>query len=158
VLLNLKNRTGYQYLASHIREEHAHHGGAGSGEHGPAETAAATGKPLDLKIPVLGNWLFCALAGTFWYFQFFFYQMGESQMGDYKFSSWTLHMASIIIFSTLWGIFFKEWRGAKTFTKALVAVMLLCLIGSTCIIGWGNKISEDAAKAAAPTTVIDSQK
>ena len=44
--------------------------------------AAAAGQPTDLKIPVLGNWLFCALAGTFWYFQFFFYPMGESQMGN----------------------------------------------------------------------------
>jgi L-rhamnose-H+ transport protein len=149
VLLNVKNRTGYQYLASHVREEHAHHGGTGSGEHGPATAGAATAAPPDLKIPVLGNWFFCALAGTFWYFQFFFYQMGESQMGNFKFSSWTLHMASIIIFSTLWGIFFKEWRGAKALTKSLVVVMLLCLVGSTCIIGWGNKISEDAANAVA---------
>src|SRR5208282_2206889 len=126
-------------------------------EHAPAQTTSA-GAPTDLKIPVLGNWLFCALAGTFWYFQFFFYQMGESQMGNYKFSSWTLHMASIIIFSTLWGIFFKEWRGAKAFTKVLVVVMLLCLVGSTCIIGWGNKISEDAAKAATVTASADAQK
>ena len=147
-LLNIKNRTGYQYLASHVREEHAHHGGHCSSEHAPALTSAAAGKPTDLKIPVLGNWFFCALAGTFWYFQFFFYQMGESQMGNYKFSSWTLHMASIIIFSTLWGIFFKEWRGAKALTKSLVVVMLLFLVGSTCIIGWGNKVSEDAANAA----------
>jgi L-rhamnose-H+ transport protein len=148
VMLNFKNRTGYQYLASHVRAEHAHHGGTGSGEHGPAEKAAGS-HPVDLKIPVLGNWFFCALAGTFWYFQFFFYQMGESQMGNYKFSSWTLHMASIILFSTLWGIFFKEWRGAKSGTKMLVVVMLLFLVGSTCIIGWGNKISEDAAQAQA---------
>jgi L-rhamnose-H+ transport protein len=154
VLLNIKNRTGYQYLASHVREEHAHHGGTGGSEHGAAQTAAA---PVDLKIPVLGNWLFCALAGLFWYLQFFFYQMGESQMGNYKFSSWTLHMASIIIFSTLWGIFFKEWRGAKALTKSLVVVMLLFLIGSTCIIGWGNKKSEDAAKAAAAVSTEDAK-
>jgi L-rhamnose-H+ transport protein len=155
VMLNFKNRTGYQYLASHVRAEHAHHGGMGGGEHTPAETAAGS-PPLNLKIPVLGNWFFCALAGTFWYFQFFFYQMGESQMGNYKFSSWTLHMASIILFSTLWGIFFKEWRGAKTRTKMLVVVMLLFLVGSTCIIGWGNKISEDAAQAqpAAPAAAV----
>ena len=148
VLLNIKNRTGYQYLASHVRAEHAHHGGTGSGEHGPATPTAAAAAPTDLKIPVLGNWFFCALAGTFWYFQFFFYQMGESQMGNYKFSSWTLHMASIIIFSTLWGIFFKEWRGAQPFTKKLVGLMLALLVGSTCIIGWGNKKSEDAENAA----------
>jgi L-rhamnose-H+ transport protein len=156
VLLNIKNRTGYQYLASHVREEHAHHGGMGSSEHAPA-AAAGGSAPTDLKIPVLGNWFFCALAGTFWYFQFFFYQMGESQMGNYKFSSWTLHMASIIIFSTLWGIFFKEWRGAKALTKFLVVVMLLFLVGSTVIIGWGNKISEDAAQAAATQAVQTTQ-
>src|SRR6202012_3385022 len=86
-------------------------------------------------VPLLPNWLFCALAGTFWYLQFFFYQMGESQMGKYGFFSWELHMASIIIFSTLWGIFFKEGRGARGGTKMLVMVMLLFLIGSTCIIG-----------------------
>jgi L-rhamnose-H+ transport protein len=153
VLLNLKNRTGYQYLATHVREEHAHHGGTGSGEHGQAAATVAD-RTADLKIPVLGNWLFCALAGTFWYFQFFFYQMGESQMGNYKFSSWTLHMASIIIFSTLWGIFFKEWRGAKATTKLLVVVMLLFLVGSTVIIGFGNKISaEDDSKIAATQTL-----
>ena len=35
--------------------------------------------------------------------QFFFYTMGETQMGRYKFSSWTLHMAGIMIFSTCGG-------------------------------------------------------
>jgi L-rhamnose-H+ transport protein len=153
VLLNIKNRTAYQYLASRVREEHAHHGGLGGSEHAPAAKTSDGVAPTDLKIPVLGNWLFCALAGTFWYFQFFFYQMGESQMGAYKFSSWTLHMASIIIFSTLWGIFFKEWRGAKAFTKSLVVIMLLFLIGSTVIIGWGNKISENAVNATVSQTV-----
>ena len=47
-------------------------------------------------VPSTGrNYLLCALAGTAWYFQFFFYTMGESQMGRYHFSSWTLHMSSI---------------------------------------------------------------
>ena len=151
VLLNIKNRTGYQYLASHVRAEHAHHGGLGGSE--PAPAAASAGAPTDLNSPVLGNWLFCALAGTTWYMQFFFYTMGETQMGRYKFSSWTLHMASIIIFSTLWGIFFQEWRGAKALTKWLVGVMLVFLVGSTVIIGWGNKISEDAARAPAAPIV-----
>jgi len=100
-------------------------------------------------VPLGANWLFCILAGTLWYLQFFFYQMGESQMGAYKFSSWTLHMASIIIFSTLWGIYFKEWRGAQARTKMLVVLMLLFLVGSTVIIGLGNKKSADAEAAAA---------
>ena len=52
---------------------------------------------------MLSNYLLCAVAGVTWYMQFFFYTMGETKMGAYKFSSWTLHMASIVIFSTLWG-------------------------------------------------------
>ena len=54
------------------------------------------------------------MAGVIWYFQFFFYSMGTTKMGKYDFSSWTLHMASIIIFATLWGIFLKEWKGTST--------------------------------------------
>ena len=52
------------------------------------------------------------LAGGIWYFQFFFYTMGETQMGAYKFSSWTLHIASIII---LGGNIMKE--GARRANK-----------------------------------------
>jgi L-rhamnose-H+ transport protein len=90
------------------------------------------------KAPMLLNYLFCALAGTTWYFQFFFYTMGETQMGAYKFSSWTLHMASIIIFSSLWGIALHEWKGASAKTKGLLALSLLVLVGSTLIVGYGN--------------------
>jgi L-rhamnose-H+ transport protein len=70
--------------------------------------------------PLLSNYLLAALGGTLWYFQFFFYTMGESQMGRYSFSSWTPHMASIILFSTLWGFGRKEWSGASRRTRSLV--------------------------------------
>ena len=94
--------------------------------------------------PMLPNYLFSALAGTTWYMQFFFYTMGETQMGRYKFSSWTLHMASIMIFSTLWGIALKEWRGTGPRTKILVALTLLVLVGSTIIVGYGNFLGVSA--------------
>jgi L-rhamnose-H+ transport protein len=84
------------------------------------------------------NYILSAVAGFTWYLQFFFYTMGESQMGKYGFSSWTLHMASIIIFSTLWGIALHEWRGVGTRTKVLVFMTLLVLVGSTAIVGYGN--------------------
>ena len=84
------------------------------------------------------NYLFAALAGVIWYFQFFFYSMGTTKMGKYDFSSWTLHMASIIIFATLWGIALKEWKGTTARTKGLVAAGLFLLIGSTVIVGYGN--------------------
>ena len=89
-------------------------------------------------MPVLANYLFCALAGTTWYFQFFFYTMGETQMGTFAFASWTLHMASIIIFSTLWGLFFHEWKGASPKVHGFVAAGLATLILSTVIIGAGT--------------------
>jgi L-rhamnose-H+ transport protein len=97
---------------------------------------------------MLNNYFFSALAGTTWYFQFFFYTMGETQMGRYKFSSWTLHMASIMIFSTLWGIALKEWRGAGARTKALVALSLFVLIASTVVVGYGNYLGTRSGSAA----------
>jgi L-rhamnose-H+ transport protein len=92
------------------------------------------------------NYLFAALAGVIWYFQFFFYSMGTTKMGKYDFSSWTLHMASIIIFATLWGLALKEWHGTSRRTKLLVTAGLALLIGSTIIVGYGNylKTTEEA--------------
>jgi L-rhamnose-H+ transport protein len=59
-------------------------------------------------------------------------------MGTYAFSSWTLHMASIIIFSTLWGLALHEWRGSSRRTMTLVLLGLFVLVASTIIVGYGN--------------------
>jgi L-rhamnose-H+ transport protein len=91
--------------------------------------------------PLLRNYLLAALGGTLWYFQFFCYTMGESQMGRYGFSSWTLHMASIILFSTLWGFALKEWAGVRTRTRLIVWTGIGLLVGSTVVIGVGNYLS-----------------
>ncbi len=80
------------------------------------------------------------MAGTLWYFQFFFYSMGETQMGEYEFSSWTLHMASIIIFSSIWGLALREWKGASAKSKGLLFAGLAILVLSTMIIGYGNYV------------------
>ena len=143
-LLNFKNRTGYQYFSSQVRN---HHPGREQ-EHiietaidAPSEEMAA-GIPATgsepMRAPMLSNYFFSALAGTTWYFQFFFYTMGETQMGKYKFSSWTLHMASIIIFSSLWGIGLHEWRGTSRRTRTWLALSLALLVSSTVIVGYGN--------------------
>ena len=144
VILNLRNHTGHQYFQSQIRgelpkrnEEHILEAATDA----PAEemaVAVAVEEETPLRAPMLPNYLFSALAGTTWYMQFFFYTMGETQMGRFKFSSWTLHMASIIIFSTLWGIALKEWNGAGSRTKLLVALSLLVLVTSTVVVGYGN--------------------
>ncbi|KRA67084.1 sugar:proton symporter [Caulobacter sp. Root656] len=114
--LILKNRSAGQFI----------------GRPGPAADADAA--PPNL----LANYLLAALGGVLWYFQFFFYTMGESQMGKYGFSSWTLHMASIILFSTLWGFALKEWAGASAGTRLRVWLGITLLVGSTVIIGVGN--------------------
>lgn len=145
VILNVRNKTGHEYFSSTTR---------------PVVTADKTiietafdapsremaeqmpvPAPAGLRVPMLANYLFCALAGITWYFQFFFYTMGETQMGRYGFSSWTLHMASIIIFSTLWGLGLKEWRGAGPRATGLLTLALLMLVGSTVIVGYGNYLA-----------------
>ena len=87
------------------------------------------------------NWLLAALGGTLWYGQFFFYTMGESQMGRFGFSSWTLHMASIILFSTLWGFALNEWLGTSRRTRTLVWGGIALLVGATVVIGGGNMLN-----------------
>jgi len=91
--------------------------------------------------PLLRNYLLSAFGGTLWYFQFFFYTMGESQMGRYAFSSWSLHMASIILFSTLWGFALREWAGSSTRTRRLIWFGIGTLVSSTILIGVGNYLS-----------------
>jgi L-rhamnose-H+ transport protein len=93
------------------------------------------------KIPLAANFALCALAGAAWYFQFFFYSMGESQMGRFGFSSWTVHMASVIIFGTLWGFAFHEWKGAHPRVRAMVFAGIGVLLLATLIIGYGNLLA-----------------
>ncbi len=137
VLLNLKNRTGYEYLAANLRAEPtaATEAQAAGGDAQPVATAVQT---RELRIPRARNYLFCAIAGATWYFQFFFYTMGETQMGKFGFASWTLHMASIIIFSTMWGVIFHEWKGAGKKAHAYIVAGIAILILSTIVIGVGT--------------------
>jgi L-rhamnose-H+ transport protein len=67
--------------------------------------------------------------------------MGQTRMGKYDFSSWTLHMASIIIFATLWGIALKEWKDTSKRTKLLVSSGLFLLVASTFVVGYGNYLA-----------------
>ncbi len=90
------------------------------------------------RVSLPRNYLLCALGGTAWYLQFFFYTMGESQMGRYAFSSWTLHMSSIIIFATLWGLALREWKGASARSLLIMTAGLATLVGATVVIGLGN--------------------
>jgi L-rhamnose-H+ transport protein len=145
VFLNLKNETGYQYFSGTLRKDPPRRDqetiietavDAPSEEvveHAPRATAVG-----DHRVPMLANYLFSMLAGTTWYMQFFFYTMGETQMGKFGFASWTLHMASIIIFSTMWGWILHEWKGSSKKAHTLIASGIATLILSTIIIGVGT--------------------
>jgi L-rhamnose-H+ transport protein len=93
------------------------------------------------RTPLPRNYFLSALAGVIWYFQFFFYTMGETKMGSYAFSSWTLHMASIIIFGTLWGLALREWKGTGRRTRTLLAASIITLVVSTAVVGYGNYLA-----------------
>ncbi len=145
VYLNVRNQTGHEYLASELPIKTQPQPIEETALNGPT-TSVLTHAPTALlretvRVPRLSNYLLCAVAGVTWYMQFFFYTMGETKMGTYKFSSWTLHMASIVIFSTLWGLGLKEWKGASRTSLRLLALGLLILLGSTIIIGYGNYLA-----------------
>ncbi|MFC1551778.1 L-rhamnose/proton symporter RhaT [Candidatus Latescibacterota bacterium] len=91
--------------------------------------------------PLLNNYFFSALAGTIWYFQFMFYGMGTTKMGAYDFSSWTIHMAFIIVFSNIWGLWFKEWKGSGRKTISIIVAGILVLVMSTVVVGYGNYLA-----------------
>jgi L-rhamnose-H+ transport protein len=88
--------------------------------------------------PLAANYLFAALAGVTWYVQFMFYGMGTTKMGKYDFSSWSILMAFTIVFSNLWGLALKEWKGSSKRIYVLIGAGIIILILSTVVIGAGN--------------------
>jgi L-rhamnose-H+ transport protein len=149
VNLNFRNKSGHQYFSREsfvppeipagmeLREEMGLSGQAASVLVHPS--TGSLGETV--RVPLLRNYLLCAIAGVTWYLQFFFYSMGETKMGAYTFSSWTLHMASIVIFSALWGIGLLEWKGASRRSITLLTIGLLLLVGSTVVVGYGNYLN-----------------
>jgi L-rhamnose-H+ transport protein len=89
-------------------------------------------------VPLANNYVFSALAGITWYLQFMFYGMGTTRMGKYGFSSWTLHMAFIIVFSNIWALLFREWKGSSRRTLTIITAGILVVLLSTALVGVGN--------------------
>ena len=91
------------------------------------------------KSPLMRNYLLCALGGTMWFLQFFFYGMGESKMGNGA-SSWILHMSFIILVANSWGIVLKEWKGVSPKTRTTIIIGILTILASVFIVGIGNSM------------------
>jgi L-rhamnose-H+ transport protein len=79
------------------------------------------------------NLLFCALAGLLWYSQFFGLEMGKSYLSAAPVLlafSWCILMSLNVLFSNLWGIILKEWKGSGKQAVWVLALGLLMLIFS----------------------------
>lgn len=83
------------------------------------------------------NIMFCALAGVLWYSQFFGLEMGKSFLTDSPVLlafSWSILMSLNVVFSNVWGIILKEWKGVGTKTIAVLVIGLIILISSIIVV------------------------
>lgn len=94
----------------------------------------SAGEYLSVKGSTLvNNLLFCALAGVLWYSQFFGLEMGKSFLTGSPILlafSWSILMSLNVIFSNVWGILLKEWRGCGARTLGTLAAGLAILLFS----------------------------
>ena len=80
------------------------------------------------------NLLFCLLAGALWYSQFFGLSLGRSFFetgGTMDTLSFCILMALNVVFSNVWGIILKEWKGCSQKTIAVLVCGILVLIISS---------------------------
>jgi len=90
-----------------------------------------TSKPV-----LINNLLFCALAGLLWYSQFFGLGMGQSFFEPNSVMmafSWSILMSLNVVFSNVWGIILKEWKGAGKKAVMFLAFGMAVLIFSLII-------------------------
>ena len=80
------------------------------------------------------NLVFCALAGALWYSQFFGLSLGKGFLTDsptLMTLSFCILMALNVVFSNVWGIILKEWKGCSPKTIAVLVVGIIVLIISS---------------------------
>lgn len=97
-----------------------------------------TGKEIQRssRAVLTNNLLFCALAGLLWYSQFFGLGMGQSffEPGSVMMAfSWSILMSLNVVFSNVWGIILKEWKGAGKRAVTFLAIGMAVLIFSLVI-------------------------
>lgn len=88
------------------------------------------------KAVLTNNILFCALAGLLWYSQFFGLGMGQSFFEPDSVMmafSWSILMSLNVVFSNVWGVILKEWKGAGKKAVTYLALGMVVLIFSLVI-------------------------
>ena len=78
------------------------------------------------------NLLFCLLAGALWYSQFFGLALGKGFLTEsptLMTLSFCILMALNVVFSNVWGIILKEWKGcsSKTITVLICGIVVLVI-------------------------------
>ncbi len=79
------------------------------------------------------NALFCALAGALWYSQFFGLSLGKGFLTSSETLmtlSFCILMALNVVFSNVWGIILKEWKGCSRKTIVVLIIGIAVLVVS----------------------------
>jgi L-rhamnose-H+ transport protein len=92
------------------------------------------------------NWTMAVVTGLFWYGQFFFYNLGHVRLGEYKFTSWAIHMIMLVLFSNVVGVALREWRACRRVTHGTIAVALVVLTAAVLLLTYGNYLGDHAVK------------
>ena len=98
------------------------------------------------------NFMMAILTGVLWYGQFFFYNLGHVRMGEFKFTSWAIHMIMLVLISCGLGLILREWRGCRGRTWVAVGVAVIVLMGAVTLLTYGNHVGEVAVRHQ-PVTV-----
>ncbi|MCQ2174545.1 MAG: L-rhamnose/proton symporter RhaT [Bacteroidales bacterium] len=80
------------------------------------------------------NILFCALAGLLWYSQFFGLSLGKGFLAGSAALlafSWCILQSLNVVFSNVWGIILKEWKGCDKKTVLVLSIGLVVLAVSS---------------------------
>lgn len=85
------------------------------------------------------NVLLSGAIGVIWVMQFVCQKAGEPLLGELKYISFAVVMASTIFFSTLIGVVLGEWKGVGARTKAFLALGTVIMVASFCVISLGSK-------------------
>ena len=86
----------------------------------------------------LRNLSLCAAIGVIWVMQFVCTKAGEPLMGELKYISFAVMMASTILFSTLFGIALGEWKGTGAKTRACLAAGTFIMVAGFVAISCGS--------------------
>lgn len=84
------------------------------------------------------NYVMSAITGILWYGQFFFYGLGHVRMGNYKFTSWAIHMIMLVLLSAVAGLLMKEWKNCGVKTMRLLIAALAILVVAILFLTYGN--------------------